>query len=365
MKIAFLIQDVTTGGGTERVTCSLANMFAKQGHVVSVVSIFRKNENLPFVVEPQVDVKYLSLDNYDLSMSILKRIGTIIKQVHHVKSCGIIQDADVVISQKLLATFTLWLAGLAHKSIACDHFLYETYPPFIRRIRNLVYKSFLSLVVLTEKDRQKYLSSLSRIDVIPNVLPIIPVPYVGKDSKKIISVGRLEEEKGHDMLLQALPKVFKKHPDWKLNIFGEGSQYRELVKRRDELKLTNFVSFKGYSKNIELEYAQSAFCVIPSRFESFSLTILEAAACGLPVVSFDCPEGPRALLANGGGLLVPPENVEELTNAINIMIEDEDLRGKLASQSQNVVRPYAPEGIYQKWLSLFQEYIPKASCKQA
>lgn len=363
MNIVFLIQDFTTEGGTERTTCCLANEFARKGHTVSVVSIFRNNREPVYETLPAVRLVYITSEKYNLELGLVKRLGRIARQLPRVKTCKEIQAADVVISQKMLASVSLWLSGLAHKSVACEHFKHEMYTPFLRRVRNVIYRSFLSTVVLTENDRKKFAVALPHVEVIPNMVSVHPMPYQGADSKTIITVGRLERQKGYDLLLQALPIVYDKHPDWHINIFGDGSECEALKKQRAELGLGDFVTFKGYVRNIEQEYAGSAFFVMSSRFEGFPMVLLEAAACGLPIVSFDCPEGPSTLLKNGGGLLVPTEDVEKLGETINLLIENRELRDKLMRQSQELVRSYAPESVYGKWLNLFREYVKTEAYK--
>ena len=240
---------------------------------------------------------------------------------------------------------------------------------WIEKIKS--YTEYMSDVITTVKGQAVTLSEnetisfdldelVKRVNILmkhelKNALVTLNV-HINTDSKTIITVGRLERQKGYDLLLQALPIVYEKHPDWHVNIFGDGSEREALKKQRAELGLGNFVTFKGYVRNIEQEYAGSAFFVLSSRFEGFPMVLLEAAACGLPIVSFDCPEGPSTLLKNGGGLLVPIGDVGKLGETINLLIENHELRDKLMRQSQELVRLYAPESIYCKWLNLFREY---------
>ncbi len=356
MKIAFLIQDITTNGGTERTTCCLANIFAQHGHDVSVVSVFNECNAPHYKVDDKVKLSYLASEKYHLGLGMARRLARVVRQLPRVKACRALIEADVIIGQRLLASVLLWMAGWSGKSVVCEHLKYAMYTPFVRRIRNIMYKRFTVLVALTENDREKYSRSLSRVEVIPNMVSLTPLPYQGLNTKRVIAVGRLEKQKGFDLLLQALPKVFARFPDWRLDIFGNGSEEAALIEQRDTLGLTDFVTFKGYTSNIERQYATSAFFVLSSRFEGFPMAILEAAACGLPIVSFDCPEGPGVLLKGGNGLLVPAENVPELTKAIEKMMEDDAMRAAFSRQSLEVVKLYAPENIYHRWMELFRKY---------
>lgn len=355
MKIAFLIQDITTKGGTERTTCCLANEFAKHNHDVCIVSVFKNEPTIKYFLNSNVNVTYLSDKEYSIELGLSKRVLLIAKQLRLVKRCQTLIAADVIIGQKILASLLLWWAGLSKKSIACEHFKFEMYNNIVRSMRNVLYKKFRQVVVLTENDEQKFKRVLTNVSVIPNMVSVNPTTGVGADSKRMISVGRLHPQKGYDLLLQALPKVFSEAPDWTLDIFGEGEDYEQLTEQCRQLNLTQNVHFKGYTSNIEGEYANAALYIMSSRFEGFPMVLLEAAACQLPIVSFQCPEGPETILANGGGLLVPPENSDALSDAILKVIKDDQLRKKLAQETIKITERYSPLSIYGEWMNLFHK----------
>lgn len=357
MNITFLIQDITTRGGTERTTCCLANTFAEYGHNVSIVSIFRNEKSSAYLLNQNIKVDYINNDIYNIELGIVNRLFKIIKSRKKIHFSHILQNADIIIGQKILASFLLSISGFSSKSIACEHFKYEMYNTPLRFIRNCIYKKFKCVVVLTNNDKEKFSQTLSNIEVIPNMISVTPVKNNGKNSKRLITVGRLNYQKGYDLLLKALPKVFEQAPDWHLDIFGDGEDLNMLLKLREQLKLTNFVNFRGYIDNIEDEYAKSSFFVMSSRFEGFPMVLLEAMACGLPIVSFKCPEGPGTLLQNGGGLLVPPENTDLLSESILKLIRSELLRNKLANEASSVIGQYTPQNIYSLWSKLFEKLI--------
>ena len=354
MKIAFLIQDITTKGGTERTTCCLANEFAKHNHTVSIVSVFKNELAIKYFLNSNVEIIYLTHKEYNLKMGLGKRLGLIIKQHSLVKQCQTLLTADVIIGQKILASLLLWRGGLSNKSVACEHFKFEMYNKFTRTMRNLLYTQFRQVVVLTENDEKKFTRILKNVSVIPNMISVNATKSAGADSKRMISVGRLHPQKGYDLLLQALPRVFDQAPDWTLDIFGEGEDYEKLIELCRHLKLTQYVHFKGYTSNIEQEYAHAALYIMSSRFEGFPMVLLEAAACQLPIVSFQCPEGPETILANGGGLLVPPENSIELGKTILKVIKEDQLRAQLRNETIKITETYSPTIIYEKWMNLFR-----------
>lgn len=353
MKIAFLIQDVTTHGGTERTTCCLASEMARHGHEVSIVSVFHNEGVTDYALDERVRVETLMDVSYGLELSPVLRLWRIVQALWRVRRCEFLGNAEVIISQKWLASMWCLLAGLAGKTIACEHFRYAMYHPWLRWLRDRSYRAMRCLVVLTERDREQFmLAGVKRVSVVANMVSVEPLPYVGAGSRRIVSVGRLSAQKGYDLLLEALAGVRERLNGWQVDIYGEGEDYAQLMAARDRLGLSEIVRFCGYTDKIEQVYAGAAFYVMSSRFEGFPMVLLEAAAAGLPIVSFDCPEGPGVLLRAGGGLLVTAEDTAALGEAIARMAEDEALRKRCHAESEQVVAPYLPERIYEEWEKL-------------
>lgn len=356
--IAFVIQDITTRGGTERTTCCLANEFAAHGHTVSVISIFNNMEHPAYALADNINLIFLCREKYNKELSTATRIRRTHSSAKMLRDCIALKNADVIISQKLLASSALWHAGMRKKTIACEHFKYGMYNPFIRFIRNRMYNRMLKLVVLTENDKRRFSAACVRnVSCIPNMIPVNPTKSEGQDSKRIISVGRLDRQKGYDMLLDALYLIKDKITDWEVDIYGEGPELENLIRQRDDAGLSDIVTFRGYTSDIVHEYAHSSFYVMSSRFEGFPMVLLEAAACGLPIVSFKCPEGPETLLENGGGILVENGNVQKLAEAVLTMATDNELREKYATDTKRIILDYTPENIYNRWLRLISELI--------
>lgn len=147
--------------------------------------------------------------------------------------------------------------------------------------------------------------------------------------------------------------VAESYPDWHLDIFGEGPDRQQLQEAIDRFGLNDNVRLRGFTKDIRNELQNSSLAVVSSRFEGFPMTILEILANGVPCVSFDCPQGPGQLLRDGGGVLVPPENIEALSASIIRMIESEELRKACVEQGYRNVSVYTPQAIGDKWEDLF------------
>ena len=220
-----------------------------------------------------------------------------------------------------------------------------------RLVRQL--KRLDKLVVLTEQDKLAW-KELNNVCVIPNPLPSIPEDVSLLTEKRVIAVGRYSYEKGFDRLLQVWSIVEKECPDWKLAVFGSGDR-ASYIKQMQDLKIDeNRCELHSAVENIGAEYLNSSVFALSSRFEGFGMVLLEAMSHGLPVVSFDCPWGPRAIIDNGkDGILVENGNVQQLADGVIRLIRDKEQRESLARSAREKARQYDISIIGQQWEQLF------------
>ena len=175
-------------------------------------------------------------------------------------------------------------------------------------------------------------------------------------AKRVVTIGRYAYQKGYDLLLQAWAEVEKHYPDWTLDIFGQGDQtdYRKLMM---DLGLdSNRCHLNGPVEDVVKAYQDSTIFVLSSRFEGFGLVLVEAMACGLLVVSFDCPAGPDEIITDGvDGLLVPSGDVHALAERLMTLMADEDLRQRLSMQARQTAQRYDMTTIARQWTTLFEK----------
>ena len=166
----------------------------------------------------------------------------------------------------------------------------------------------------------------------------------------LVAMGRLTTQKGFDILLKAASKVLPDAPGWSLAILGQGEDQASLTARASDLGLAERVVFPGAIANPFPVLRQAAFFVLSSRWEGFPMVLLEALACGLPVVSFDCPSGPSEVVEHGAnGLLVPAGDVNQLAVAMRLMIDDEAMRGRMHDRASESVRRFSLDTIVTQW----------------
>ena len=170
----------------------------------------------------------------------------------------------------------------------------------------------------------------------------------------MIAVGRYVYQKGFDLLLRSWSIVEKNCPDWILTIIGQGDRlpYETLI---DELRIDRTrCKLFGPKERIQDEYMSSSLLVMSSRFEGFGMVLVEAMACGLPVVSFDCPCGPKDIVSDSvDGFLVESGSVEMLAKAIIMLIQHPEKRKEMADNAIENVQRFRIDRIAEKWKSLF------------
>ena len=161
--------------------------------------------------------------------------------------------------------------------------------------------------------------------------------------------------KGYENLVSIAKNVFNRYPDWTWDIYGNGETYNSIKTLIDKNGLKDKLILKGINSNIYNIYKEYAMFVLTSYYEGLPMVLLEAKANNLPVVSFDCPTGPKEIIENGeNGFLISCYNNNEMSKKICELIENPKLREKFSKNSCNKIYKFSKDKILLQWIDLIE-----------
>ncbi|MFH8441131.1 glycosyltransferase family 4 protein [Streptomyces sp. NPDC018026] len=371
MKIAFLIHNIYGLGGTNRTTINLASALAER-HEVEIVSIFQSVDAPLFTVDPRVkvtgliDTRLVPEKDRNTPARIFPAGEARYRQYSTVTDERVAEyfkknSPDVAIGTRPgLNVYVARLAGDRTLRIGQEHITLESHPaPLVADLKKY-YARLSGFVTVSEADAENYRNDMAvpglPVVSIPNSVPAPAVTPADPTAKVIVAAGRLAVVKRYDLLVRAFAKIASQHPDWQLRIYGDGSQHGKLRALINELSLYNQVHLMGVASPIEAEWVKGSIAAVTSASESFGMTIVEAMRCGVPVVSTDCPLGPREIIRDGeDGLLAPTGDVDAIGAALLRLINDEAERTSMGIAARRNAERFDPAAIAVRYEELFRE----------
>jgi glycosyltransferase involved in cell wall biosynthesis len=375
MRIRYVLFNAYGVGGTVRSVVNQANALCGE-HDVEIASVYRTREKPAFAIDPRVRLVPLTRrrSRRRRRRQLTRLVPNPLPHRHDFR----FRRWDPAVDLKLVRYFrsagggilvttrpglTLLAARTAPRRlvrVAQDHRSYPSYSPSERDALVRAYRRLDAVTVLTEQDRASYQQALAgwgtRLECIPNGIPRPRRPPARSRLKIIIAAGRLEHEKGFDLLLDAFQTVAATYPDWRLRIYGAGREKRDLAAQIERLGLSGRVRLRGTSRNLDRRFAAASIFVLSSRQEGLPMVLLEAMGAGLPVVAFDCATGPAELITPGrNGLLVPAEDVAALAAGMCELIEDRPRRRAMGAAARRDSRRYSIVAVRRRWQELFSD----------
>lgn len=357
--ICLTILNVNAKGGEERMCTTLANSLSDAGYGVFIASLLSHQDVRSFYhIRNNVKVVHI------LGSFIKRRINEwfpLIKfQERRFTSFLKTNNISIVIDVDTDRTpFTSPIVKkLGIKHIAWDHFCYGR---FKERAMSKIILPYLRnevdrLVVLTKDDERLYCEDAkipaNKIVQIYNLSPIEENQKYEHNSRTILAMGRLTYQKGFDTLIDAWSLIANVVSDWTLKIVGDGEEKQNLLSLIRAYGLKNIVIAPA-TKDPRNEYLNADLFVLSSRYEGLGLVLLEAANMSLPLVSFDCDNGPREIIKNGvNGFLVEPDNIQQLSMRLKQLIEDDSLRLQMSENALPCMKDFRREHILKQWINL-------------
>ena len=364
MKLAVLISSLGPGGA-ERVATILANRWAERGEDVCIVTLDDRKNPPAFSLSPKVLLQ--PLDLLFPSATPIHGIFNNIKRISAIRRVLITLRPDAVIS--FVHQMNI-LALIATRGLSVPIIISERVDPLKHRssfiwegLRSVLYEWAAALVVQGETIQSRFPLRLKRRTfIIPNPVLVpgpLSEPCSGRGGRKrVVAIGRLTHQKGFDLLIQAFSIIAGAIPDWDLFIWGEGEQREALESLRDRLGLSERTFLPGISCQPFEELRKSDLFVLPSRYEGFPNVLAEAMACGLPVISTNCPCGPSEIIRDGiDGVLIPVEDIQILAETMAKLMKDKQSRQDLSHRAPEGIKKFNPETVMQRWDSLLKEVL--------
>jgi GalNAc-alpha-(1->4)-GalNAc-alpha-(1->3)-diNAcBac-PP-undecaprenol alpha-1,4-N-acetyl-D-galactosaminyltransferase len=355
-----LVLSSLSSGGAERVMSLMANHWAEKHWAVTMVTLAGAETDF-FSLSPSVSRVSLRLEGsssgaVSASWRNIARVRALRSAIRASRPDAVISFIESVNVLTLLATrLTTTPVVVAERTDPREHKIGAAWSA----LRKSLYPRAAALVVQTHGVLPWAVERVGaeKAHVIPN--PVMPASSRPSNAVNaypqpfVLAMGRLTREKGFDLLLRAFEKASRLYPGWSLVVLGEGSERASLEGLAEELGISARVHLPGRQTEPATTMSQASMFVLSSRFEGFPNALLEAMACGLPVVSFDCRSGPGEIIRDGvDGILVPPGNVPALGEAMQDLMGHPERRELLARRGVEATRRFGTETVMGMWEDL-------------
>ena len=375
IKLVYCIGGTYNSGGMERVLSNKANWLSYHGYEITIITTEQRGRNAFFPLNPNIQQIDLGI-NYEESKGIaaklfsypfklLKHKSILSKHLRSIRP-------DIVVSLFDNGSSIIPKINDGSKKILEVHFSRFKRKQYERKgllgiIDRILSKqdlktakSYDHFVVLTNEDKG-YWGMDKNISVIPNALNNMFRNIDLKETErtnKIIAVGRLAHQKHFSELIHIFSAIHDKAPDWGLEIIGNGPDKDRLQKLIDGLGLNSKVMLSPATSTILEKYLTGSIYAMTSRYEGLPMVLLEAQACGLPIISYDCKCGPKDIINDGiDGYIIPMGDRQLFADKLLELIKDQELRLRMGNAVVVSSKRFDEERIMRLWTSLFNKVL--------
>lgn len=352
-------------GGAERVMAQLCNHLAQKGHEVTLVTLTPASEKSFYEISAAVRRSYLGRFTKGRGFARIARVVAWIRGLRRTLSAlrpdVVISFVDLTNVMVLLATVGLKLPVIVSERIDPGAYAHRL-SPLDRALRRLTYPRASRIVVQTRRAARFFdRLSAAKVVTIPNPVPVAnltaqPDRASSNGRFRIIGIGRLDHQKGFDILIDSFAKLAAGFPDWDVVIFGEGLDRSILLNQIAVQGLEDRIRLMGISTDVAGEAARSHLMAFPSRYEGFPNALAEAMAVGLPAVALENVSGVEDLIVSGEtGILVHRDQEKyegeepPFTAGLRQLMASAELRARMGTAAKTRVRQFGPEIVFREW----------------
>lgn len=354
MNLAFILSALGAGGA-ERVISSIAGAAIARGWKVTIITFDAPEDPVFHPIDPRAQLVRLALPTGSGGLSTYAAGIRRVRALRRTLAAG---RYDVVISFLTKINVLTLLATLGRRTpvIVSERNNPDRQPahPLWQMMLHRLYPRATGIVTLTERAKaQLRIADTSRVTVVPNPIPSLAFQPRQEEPPQLVAVGRLTEQKGFDLLIDAFARLATRFPDWNLIIFGEGPERSRLEAMVQAHGLQQRIFLPGNTPRHAEWIASASLFVLPSRYEGFANVVGEAMQAGLAVVASDCDFGPGEMIEpEVSGLLVPPEDCAQLATALGRVMSSGTLLRQLGSNARRRAALFDERIILDRWLSL-------------
>lgn len=366
MRLLYVNDALAIWGGLERLLADQMNMLVEMyGYEVHLATVNQGDHPLPYPLHPSITHTDLGIGlHHKYRYKGLKRLWKMAeleyKYIHRLRKLVSKVKPDIIVLMRFehwevyFCTHGIPLVVESHSMCRGNLFGPSTWQQlsWVTMSKYLAKRARV-VVTLTEGDASDWRCYTPHVCVIPNVVHLNESgKYSHVTAKSVIFTGRIAPQKDVFVLLQIWKKVHERHPEWVLDVYGEGEQ--EVEFRQEVETMDANICLHAPTTTIMDRFRESSMLVLTSIFEPFGLVMPEAMSCGLPVVSFDCPYGPEDIITDGvDGFLVRNRSISDFADRICQLIEDEPLRIRMGKAAVQSAQRYAADKIMPLWNNLF------------
>ena len=388
MKLIYIAPFLHMPGGLEHILAEKANWLVAHGHEVQLLTYTQNGKEMFYALDERVLHRDLQCPLYVVYKKPLykrpfaylqcrrqfrQRFAETLSEYHPDVLVITIPNTEEYIHDMLKVAHQQGVKVIVECHLAADYHL-EGKPLFERLLSRLfpslkaIQKSDL-LITLTDRDADSWRRFVKRVSVLPNPLPLAfsqepstinkEPSTINKEpsTPRIIAVGRLFSQKRFDRLIEAFALIADHYPQWQLDIYGDGPFCQVMQQQIAQCGMTGRIMLNGTTHDMQAAYKKCQFFVLSSDYEGFGMVIIEAMACGLPVVATDCPCGPAEIIEDGRTGLLSRLDVQDLAKKMEWMMSHEAERQKMGQQALLASAHYQLEQVMPRWLAAYQSVL--------